>query len=102
MEAASRSRRIRLEELKRRKQASLSDVGSKNSIVIELPTAISFDDDEEEDEASIKTWSTTKLVRSFRVKDTKSKVDYKQLKDTIEKGECGWLIGELQQYHRAG
>lgn len=86
MEAASRSRRIRLEELKRRKQASQSIGANGFNKIKESPATIDFDE-EDEDEERIKNWSTAKLVRSFRVKDAKLKVDYNQLKDSIEKGE---------------
>jgi hypothetical protein len=88
MEAASRFRRIRLEELKRRKQQALTSNGANGHAAYrDSSTVIEFDEDEKEDEASIKQWSTTKLVRSFRLRDAKLNIDYNQLKDTIEKGE---------------
>ena len=87
MEAASRSRRVRLEELKRRKQASLSNGVNGYNKGKESAADIAFDDDDDDDdEARIKTWSTAKLIRSFRVKGIKVTIDYNQLKDTIEKG----------------
>ncbi|UZJ55438.1 hypothetical protein CBS101457_004758 [Exobasidium rhododendri] len=92
MEAASRSRRIRLEELKRRKATYHSN--GANGHNREIPTVFEFDE-EDEDEARIKNWSTTKLVRSFRVKDAKLKVDYTQLKDTIEKDVAGLQEGVI-------
>lgn len=94
MEAASRSRRIRLEELKNRKQASLSNGTNGHSKVKESAATIDFEDDDD-DEEKIKAWSTAKLVRSFRVKDLKLKVDYKQLKDSIEKDVAGLQEGVI-------
>jgi coiled-coil domain-containing protein 12 len=95
MEAASRSRRIRLEELKKRKLSSLSNGTNGHTAVNESPATIAFTEDDDDDEEAIKTWSTAKLVRSFRVKDAKLKVDYKQLKDSIEKDVAGLQEGVI-------
>lgn len=112
MEAAAQSRRLRLEELKRRKEAESSTrngVGAAASGtrqaasdgVEESASMIRFDDadmkaiasgaDVEEGDSLedvFRAWSTAKLVRSFRVLDRRLRIDYDKLKDTVEKGEC--------------
>lgn len=97
MEAASYTRRLRLEELKRRKSAGVSKhtngIGEGEEEGAEQLGMINFDDMDLVDVANEKgleqlfqSWSITKLVRSFRVLDRKVKVDYDKLKDTVEQG----------------
>lgn len=106
MEAASYSRRVRLEELKRRKQSALQhphgashprqhgtamqeggeDAESVGMIRFEDDAEMLAATEERELDSLFRTWSTAKLVRSFRMLDRKVRVDYDKLKDTVEKG----------------
>lgn len=101
MEAASVSRRLRLEELKRRKTAALENGANAGARVNEEDGIVTFDEDDRaihyinsaEDEealkARIRSWSLTKLVRSFRVLDKKERFDFTKMKDTIERQIAG-------------
>ncbi|MCO5565694.1 hypothetical protein L7F22_019368 [Adiantum nelumboides] len=110
MEAASLSRKVRLEELKRRKDASAANLSGKqlNGDHQELISEIRFDEEDEmmQDEGvnldqlqkRIQNWSTAKLIRSFRVLDRKQRVDFTKLKDTIENMIIGVQEGVIAEH----
>lgn len=109
MEAASVSRRVRLEELKRRKELASKATNGVHRDKGEEPVAlIHFDDQDEQTqlegtdlaalEARIRSWSTAKLVRSFRVLDRKQRIDYPKLRDTIEKDIAGIQEGVIAEH----
>ncbi|PWN34173.1 uncharacterized protein FA14DRAFT_173875 [Meira miltonrushii] len=110
MEAASVSRKVRLEELRRRKEASSAD-SNANQVKGDHPRSISeirFDEEDEkmQDEGTdveqlrkrVEKWSTAKLIRSFRVLDRKQRVDYTRLKDTIENMIIGIQEGVIAEH----
>lgn len=110
MEAASISRKVRLEELRRRKDAS-STIPNGNQVNGDHPKSISeigFDEEDEkmQDEGMdvdqlrkrVERWSTAKLIRSFRVLDRKQRVDYTRLKDTIENMIIGIQEGVIAEH----
>jgi coiled-coil domain-containing protein 12 len=112
MEAASVSRRLRLEELKRRKTAALENGANAGARVNEEDGIVTFDEDDRaihyiksaEDEealkARIRAWSLTKLVRSFRVLDKKERFDFTKMKDTIERQIAGMQELVIAEHER--
>ena len=114
MEAASVSRKVRLEELRRRKDASsaTSNGSQINGNHTKSISEIRFDEDDEkmQDEGvdvdqlrkRIEKWSTAKLIRSFRILDRKQRVDYTKLKDTIENMIIGVQEGVIAEHEING
>lgn len=114
MEAASLSRKVRLEELRRRKDEFSSTSngqkvnGRSEKSHFDLISEIQFDEEDEKMQEEgkdveqirkrVENWSLAKLIHSFRVLDRKQRLDYTKLKDTIENMIIGVQEGVIAEH----